>query len=119
MGHLHRIRWRWLAAWAWGLHCAVHLTACAPRATEGGFESDNPAAQLYAIRQAGERRDAGAVPRLVTALTSDDPAVRMFAIEALDRITGERLGYNPRASLQERDAAVARWVQYTRRPQEE
>jgi hypothetical protein len=33
----------------------------------------------------------------------------MMAIHALERITGERLGYNPYASLSKRRLAVERW----------
>jgi HEAT repeat protein len=84
--------------------------ACAPPASQGDFDSPNPAARLYAIQRAGEQRDASSIPRLVESLNSDDPAVRMFAVQSLERITGERLGYNPYASLADRDAAVERWV---------
>ncbi len=84
---------------------------CAPRASEGGLESDNPAAQLYAIRRAGASGDAAAAPKLVEHLESDDPAVRMFAILALEQLTGERMGYNPYAPAPERREAVERWRQ--------
>lgn len=84
--------------------------ACAPPASKGTFDSPDPAARLYAIQRAGEERDASAVPSLVESLDSDDPAVRMFAVQSLERITGERLGYNPYASVTDRDAAVERWV---------
>jgi hypothetical protein len=87
-------------------------TACAPRASEGGFDSDNPASRLYAIRRAGDQRDAAATPRLIESLESDDPAERVLAIAALERITGERLGYDPHASLAHRHEAVQRWWQY-------
>lgn len=105
--------------WRYGLLAmcgawVIAASACAPRATEGGFDSDNPSAKLYAIRNAGLNRDRDAVPELVESLSHDDPAVRMMAISALDRITGTRLGYNPFASSHERDAAVKRWEQAAR-----
>lgn len=91
---------------------AVWAAGCSgPRASEGGFDSDNPAAKLYAIHDAGEKRDTDSIPHLVQALEDDDPAVRMMAIEALDRVTGTRLGYNPYDTLPERRVAVNRWVQ--------
>ena len=87
------------------------LAGCRPPpAREGGFYSDNPASRLYAIRRAGEQRDAGAIRPLVELLDDDDPAVRMFAIQALDRITGTRLGYDAYAPLGDRREAVDRWV---------
>lgn len=86
------------------------LVGCAPPISEGGFDAAQPAAKLYAIRRAGAARDTAAVPKLIEQLDSDDPAVRMFAIEALERITGERRGYRPYAPPYERDPAVAGWV---------
>lgn len=88
---------------------SVGLAACAPRAEKGDFDSENPAAKLYAIRQAGDDKDAADVPKLVEQLDSDDPAVRMFAIEALEQITGTRLGYNPYASIEARRPALEQW----------
>lgn len=89
---------------------ASALGGCGPKARDGGLHSDNPAAKLYAIRHAGETRDAAAVPALVEQLDSDDPAVRMLSIHALEQITGARLGYNPYASEAERRPAVERWA---------
>ena len=86
------------------------LPACAPSALEGTFNSPDPAAKLNAIRRAGIERDRSAIPRLIEQLDSDDPSVRMFAIGALDRITGTRLGYNYYDPPAERRAAVDRWV---------
>jgi len=47
---------------------------------------------------------------LVEQLDSDDPAVRVFAINALERITGERLGYNPYANEVARRSAIDAWA---------
>lgn len=109
LGTAHRIGWL-------ALLCTVApiLTACAPPASEGGLNSDNPASRLYAIRAAGERRDRAALPALVESLDSDDPAIRMMAISALERITGTRRGYDPYASAAERQPAVDAWVQSVR-----
>lgn len=86
------------------------LGACAaPSSRTGGFESNNPATLLYAIQEAGEARDESKIPNLVEALQNDDPAVRMMAIGALERITGQRMGYNPYGSSIDRAPAVARW----------
>lgn len=87
------------------------LTACSspPPVEEGGFHAPDPASKLYAIRRAGEERDRSAIPHLVERLQDDDPAVRLFAIEALERITNERFGYNPYAAADDRHAAVVAW----------
>ena len=88
---------------------AAGAFGCGPRATDGGFDSDNPAARLYAIRAAADAGDRAAIPRLVEELDSDDPAVRLWAIHALEELTGQRLNYNPYAGPEGRAPAVAAW----------
>lgn len=91
---------------------AVVATSCspAPRADAGGFDSENPAAKLYAIHEAGEAHQIRSIPDLIAALDSDDPAVRMFAIKALEDMTGQRMGYSPYDPPYRRREAVDRWV---------
>ena len=59
--------------------------------------------------QAGERSDRSAVPALVDRLEDEDEAVRFYAILALERLTGTRLGYDYGAPEMERRAGVDRW----------
>jgi HEAT repeat protein len=94
-----------------GFGALAGLGSCAPAATEGGFDAANPAAKLYAIQRAGLREDRSKIPQLIEQLDSDDPAVRLFAIEALERMTGERRGYKPYDPPHRRAEAVDRWVQ--------
>ena len=96
--------------WMTCLILAISLSSCAPRASEGDFYSDNPASKLYAIHRAGSARDPKAVKPLVDLLNDDDPAVRMEAINALERITGQRMGYNPYGSVVQRRPAIERWA---------
>ncbi len=84
---------------------------CTPRASEGGFSSPDPASRLYAITEAGEQRDRDAIPRLIELLGSDDPAERMMAIHALERMTGTRNDYDPYALPAKRQVAIERWEQ--------
>ena len=49
---------------------------------------------------------------LIGQLESTDPAARLLAIQALERRTGETLGYQHAAPVWERRAAVNRWKQY-------
>src|SRR5262249_50631095 len=81
-----------------------------PAAIEGGFDSANPAARMYAIEQAGKSGDRTAIPRLVEQLDSDDCAVRLLAITSLERLTGETYGYRHYDPPEEREAAVERWT---------
>jgi hypothetical protein len=87
------------------------LVACAePPMSEGGFDAADPGSKLYAITRAGQQKDASAIPDLIQQLDSDDAAVRMYAIGALHRITGERKGYVYYAPQADRDAAIERWL---------
>ena len=92
--------------------CATALLAssCAPAAIDGGFESPNPAATIYAIEQAARSGDTTATPQIVEQLDSDDPAVRLLAIEALEILTGETYGYRYDEPQYMRRAAIKRWV---------
>ncbi|MEX2672069.1 MAG: hypothetical protein WD294_08175 [Phycisphaeraceae bacterium] len=87
------------------------LSGCTPAISEGGFHAPDPGSKLYAITRAGQNRDRTAIPHLIEQLESDDQAVRMYSILALDRITGTRLGYIHHAPSHHRQAAVARWVE--------
>lgn len=62
-----------------------------------------------AIVQLGQARDPDAVPALVELLEDDDRGIRMYAILALERLTGQTLGYRYQSSEGERSAAAQRW----------
>lgn len=51
---------------------------------------------------------------IVVMLQSSDPAVRLLAIEALDALVGERLGYDAADPLPLRAVAIERWVEWLR-----
>lgn len=93
------------------LPAVLALASCGkpPAASLGGFHSPDPAARLYAIQNAGEQQDRSSIPYLIESLDSDDPAERMWAIHALEKMTGERKGYNPHATVLNRDQSVTRW----------
>jgi len=87
--------------------------ACAPPAITGGFDSPQPAAQIFATRRAAAETDPAkirqAMPGLIQNLTSDDPAARLLSAEALDELTGETYGYRYFDPEWMRAPAVARW----------
>jgi len=88
-------------------------SGCGP-AIRPDFNSPEPAARNMAIVRAGDARDAGATRDLVRMLASDDPATRLLAIEALDRVTGERLGYDASDPPERRREALDRWGAWVR-----
>ena len=93
---------------------AVSLAAacgCSPREPQRIGATD-PTANIPAIQEAARENDRAAIPQLVRQLESDDPAVRFYAIEALQRLTGETFGYRFYDDADERRPAVERWKRY-------
>ena len=90
---------------------AVTFHSCGPPAYEGGFDSANPAAKMYAIEDAAGQGDRSALRHIIEQLDSDDPAVRSLAIATLTRLTGETFGYSDLDTRPARQEAIGRWVQ--------
>ena len=70
------------------------------------------AAQAQAPRAAAAAQPAPTRAAMVKNLESDDPAVRLFAIEGLRRLTGDDFGYDYYADADQRAPAVQRWKQW-------
>ena len=110
---------------AW-IVAASFAIGCGPGPRDGGFDSPNPAARLYAVDRSvrewraarnGERRPE--VPEatrrgLVECLSSDDPLLRMNAILALEEMTGSTRGYRFDDAAAERQIAIERWAGWAR-----
>lgn len=82
---------------------------CAGPGLSAGYDAPDPGARLHAVVGTASAREREDIPRLVSLLESDDPAVRMLSIRTLERMTGTTLEYDHWAPRVERDAAVARW----------
>lgn len=80
-----------------------------------GFESEDPIVRSRTIQMAAQRGDRGALPLLVHRLEDEDAGVRLFAIVALEKLTGERLGYHYADPAPQRARAVKRWRAYLER----
>jgi hypothetical protein len=74
--------------------------------------SDDPAQKIPAIKLAACHHDASAIPLLIKALSSQDSAIRFYAIYALHKITGHEFGYVYYASEARRSLAIARWKKW-------
>jgi hypothetical protein len=101
-----------------GLACAVVVplagagAGCgAPRDTPS-LASRDAHRKIPAIKEAVDDKDRDAIPYLVAGLENDDPAVRMYSIEGLERLTGETKGYRFYADDDARRAAVSRWKRW-------
>ena len=98
------------------LLCATMGTGCSstPPHFRANIQSADPGNRILAIRQAGERKDEASVPLLVDRLEDEDDGVRFYAILALERITGQRFGYDYAKPSWERASAVERWRAHVR-----
>lgn len=87
------------------------LSGCAPSGSslEGELQGGDPAVRVRAIIRAAERSDQAALPYLVDRLTDSDRSVRMYAILALKKLTGQTLGYCHYAPARERAEVAQRW----------
>lgn len=91
------------------------MTGCArpPFEYPAALNAERPNDRVAAIRHATEIRDRSAIPLLVDRLEDEDEAVRFYAILALERLTGTRMGYEYHAPEAQRLRAVQRWRQHT------
>ena len=88
------------------------LAGCtAPRPAPNIADAD-PTVKIAGIRQAVARKDRAALPALVEQLDSDDPAVRLYALGALERFAGERFGYECYFDEEQRKPSLARWREW-------
>lgn len=85
------------------------LTACTNPESVSGFEEPDSAARMRAIRDAAQSDNRSAIPSLIERLNSSDPAERLLAIRALEKLTGTTNGFDHAASLTERTNGVERW----------
>jgi hypothetical protein len=76
------------------------------------LESNDPSDRVRAIHAIAESDDVSMAPALVDRLDDEDPAVRFYAILALEKLTGTRLGYTYTAHRHERLQSVQRWRTY-------
>jgi len=99
---------------------AVCLCGCtsddpAPLTLYERLQSDDALVRMKAIEEAADRKDADAVPLLVERLNDPETSVRFFAIVALDKITGRRMGYQVYAPQAQQDEAIQRWRDWLRK----
>lgn len=86
-----------------------------PPSNRARIQHEEPSVRIKAIVEAGRERDDKAVPLIVDRLEDEDEGVRLYAIIALEKITGERFGYDYGESMSERAGAVERWRNFVRR----
>jgi hypothetical protein len=82
------------------------------------IKSPDPSLKIPAIKSAVQRKDMSVVGALIKDLESDDPAVRFYAIQGLQRLTGETFGYEYYAEADQRTPALQQWQQWFSRSEE-
>ena len=90
------------------------LAGCGPTRTPypESLNSHRPEERILAAKHAAEIGDRDVIGILVDRLEDDDEAVRLFAILALEKLTGTRHGYDYHADQSLRQRAVERWRRY-------
>lgn len=100
------------AAACLALSAALAAAGCARESPS--YVDGSPASRIAAIERSSTEGRRADVPRIVENLSSDDAAVRMAAIAALRRLTGESLGYRFDDPPADRQAAIDRWAGWVR-----
>jgi len=87
------------------------LIGCGPSRTPypESLNSQRPEERILAAKRAADIHDRDVIGILVDRLEDDDEAVRMFAILALEKLTGTRNGYDYSDDPSQRARAVKRW----------
>lgn len=99
------MRKRWLPLFL----IALFVVSCRPPRPPLRIDDPDPIVKIPAIKKAVREQDRRQIELLISDLDSDDAAVRMFAIEALQRLTGEDLGYRYWDNEIDRRPALERW----------
>jgi hypothetical protein len=96
-----------------GVVIATCLAAggCFPRESQT-IGAIDPMSSIPAIQRAAETKNQNAVPALVVQLNNDDPAIRFYAFEALQRITGQTFDYRFFDDVDQRRPAIERWKRW-------
>jgi hypothetical protein len=97
--------------------CAAAVCGCFPREQQRIGALD-PTSNIPAMQDAARDKDYKSIPQLVRQLDNDDPAVRFYAIQALQQLTGQTFGYQFYDDAVERRPAVRRWQQWVREGRE-
>ncbi len=85
----------------------------APRGTPD-VTSVDPSLKIQGIAKAVDQKDRSKAQQMVKDLDNDDAAVRFYAIEGLERLTGETFGYRYYDDEDQRKPAVKRWQDWMR-----
>ena len=95
-----------------GLLCVA--SACVAPRSPRVVGNPDPSGKIPAIKRAVEQKDMAAARQLIKDLESDDPAVRFYAIQGLERLTGETFAYRYFDGDEQRKGALEKWQAWLR-----
>src|SRR5439155_5560095 len=102
-----RFPWLILAAAVWAL-----LAGCSEPTGPRTVHSRELSTKIPAFKRAVAQKDTSAEAEMVRELDDDDPAVRLYAIQGLQRLTGQDMGYRYYDDKEARQPAVAKWKKW-------
>ena len=94
------------------LGCSAVAASCTAPRPPLTVTHEDPGIKIPAIKKAVREKDKSVVPRLIEELNSDDPAVRFYAIGALQELTGQTFGYQYFQDEEGRKPALEKWKKW-------
>ncbi len=85
------------------------LAAGGCSAPRPSIQADDAAQRIPAMKIGVQQDDTSMIAPLIESLASDDPAVRLYANQALVRLSGQDFGYRAYDDDSSRQAAIERW----------
>lgn len=76
------------------------------------LKSEYAVDKIPAIKLAAQKDDRTAIPTLIDSLDDPDTAIRLAAIEALQKMTGQTFGYVYYDDDSQRRPAIMQWKQW-------
>ena len=91
--------------------CAL-MASCSESKGPRTVKNPDPTVSIPAVKTDVQNKDQKDVAQMVLNLNDDDSAVRFYAIQGLQRLTGDDFGYRYYQDADGRAAAVAKWNQW-------
>jgi hypothetical protein len=98
-----------------GLLCLILIAGCTDAREPISVHSHDPDRQILAIKQDVACNNTVDIPQLVDDLSSDDPAIRFYAIQGLHRLTHDDFGYCYYLEVDRQQSAISKWKQWLQR----
>jgi hypothetical protein len=100
------------AAWLLLVMAGFVLVGCTEPTGPKLISNGDLSVKIPAIKRAVDSDNRAELAELVKELDDDDAAVRLYAIEGLQRLTGQDLGYRYYDDKDARKPAVERWQKW-------